>query len=58
MPEKKLMSTTAFSGHGWYIKVIDDDFPELNIFWHDYKWSPPNRKPFSKNRNFHTRGEY
>ena len=39
-------------------KVIDDDFPELNIFWHDYKWSPPNRKLFSFFENFYTRGEY
>ena len=42
----------------WMAKVIDDDFPELNIFWHDYKWSPPNRKLFSFFENFYTRGEY
>ena len=48
MPEKKIDVHYCFF-RSWTAKVIDDDFPELNIFWHDYKWSPPNRKLFSKN---------
>ena len=57
MPEKKIDVHYCFF-RSWMAKVIDDDFPELNIFWHDYKWSPPNRKLFSFFENFYTRGEY
>ena len=53
MKEKKTGKIDVhYSAFPVMAKMMDDDFPELNIFWHDYKWSPPNRKPFSKMKTF------